>query len=361
MQPLSPHLISISAGTIAKVFLIGLFAWVLWHLRDMVLVVLTAVVLASAIEPFTRTLHRWGIARLISVIFIYIILALLAAGVFYFFVPLLVSDAVNLLGNMPSLLDSVSSWSPFASFSSASAPLAAEAGGDAGFAFGDLMSAFRIVAANVSEGFVTTLSAFFGGAVSLILIIVLSFYLAVQEDGVAKFLGIVTPRAYEPYIIGLWRRAQEKIGRWMQGQLLLALLVGILVYLGLTVLGIPNALALAFLAALLETIPLFGPIIAAIPAVFAGYAAGGFPSGLLVVGLYLIIQQFENHLFYPLVVKKIVGVPPILVILSLIVGAKLAGFLGLVLSVPVATTLVELLDDLHKRKLAAALPPAPHA
>lgn len=350
----SPHF-SISAGAIAKAIFIGVLAYALFYLRDMVLVVLTAVVLASAVEPFAHGLGKMRIARLPAVIMIYLALALIAVALFYFFVPALISDAVALISNAPTLLSSVSSWNPFPALGTAGTSEGG-AGLVASFGFGDLLSAFRIVSANVSEGFLPALSAFFGGAISFILIIVLSFYLAVQEDGIAAFLRIVVPVKHEAYILGLWRRAQTKIGLWMQGQLLLAVLVGVLVYLGLTVLSMQNALALAFLAAALETIPLFGPIIAAIPAVFAAYTAGGVSSGFLVVGLYLIIQQFENHLFYPLVVKKIVGVPPILVILSLIVGAKLAGFLGVLLSVPVATTIMEYLNDLQRRKVST--PPA---
>jgi len=194
----------------------------------------------------------------------------------------------------------------------------------------------------------------FGGILSLILIFVLSFYLAVQEDGIAKFLRVITPLKHEEYVISLWKRSQLKIGFWLQGQLLLAVLVGVLVYLGLSIIGIDNALFYAAIAAILETIPLFGPIIAAIPAIAAAYIDGGVSYGLLVLGLYLIIQQFENHLIYPLVVKKIIGVPPILVILAIIVGAKLAGFLGVILSVPVAATLMEYFDDLQMSKVAEA-------
>jgi predicted PurR-regulated permease PerM len=185
---------------------------------------------------------------------------------------------------------------------------------------------------------------------SLFLIIVLSFYLAVQDDGVANFLRIVTPVKSHVYVIGLWKRSQAKIGQWMQGQLLLGLIIGVLVYLGLMVLGISHALLLAFIAAFFELIPVFGPIISAIPAVLIALAASGISEGLLVVGLYLVIHQFENHLLYPLVVKKIVGVSPILVILSLVIGAKLAGFLGAILAVPIAAALMELVDDIEKGK-----------
>ena len=94
-------------------------------------------------------------------------------------------------------------------------------------------------------------------------------------------------------------------------------------------------------------IPVFGPILAAIPAVAIAFIDSGATLALLVVGLYLIIQQFENHLIYPLVVTKVVGVPPLLVILALLVGAHLAGFFGVILSVPAAAIIQELVHDLE--------------
>jgi predicted PurR-regulated permease PerM len=191
----------------------------------------------------------------------------------------------------------------------------------------------------------------FGGVLSFVLIIVLSFYLAVQEAGIENFLRIITPNRHETYVMSLWKRTQIKIGLYMQGQLLLGLIIGILVFLGLTILGIKQALLLACLAAVFELIPIFGPILSAIPAILIGATSGGLSMGLIIAGLYTIIQQFENHLIYPLVVKKIVGVSPIIVILALIVGFKLAGFLGILLSVPISTAIMEYLNDLQKGRV----------
>jgi predicted PurR-regulated permease PerM len=186
---------------------------------------------------------------------------------------------------------------------------------------------------------------------SFILIIVISFYLAVQDDGVANFLRIITPVKHERYIIDLWKRSQRKIGLWMQGQLVLGLIIGVLTYLGLSILGVQNALLLAVIAAMFELIPVFGPILAAVPAVAFGLIEGGVALGLLVVGLYAIIQQFESQLIHPLVVKKIIGIPALIAILALIVGAQLAGFLGILLSVPLAAVMMEYLGDVEKRKV----------
>jgi len=204
-----------------------------------------------------------------------------------------------------------------------------------------------------AAGFFNASAAIFGGVLSLVLIAVISFYLSVQERGIEKFLQIVTPASYEKYILDLWLRSQQKIGRWLQGQVLLGLLVGVLVFLGLTILGVKYALMLALLAAIFELIPIFGPIIAAAPAVAIAFLQN--PSlALMVVTLYVIIQQFESHLIYPVVVRKIVGVPSILVIISMIVGGTLGGLWGIVLAIPITAVMTEFLNDIAARKQSIA-------
>ncbi|MFC1756974.1 AI-2E family transporter, partial [Patescibacteria group bacterium] len=184
---------------------------------------------------------------------------------------------------------------------------------------------------------------------SFVLLIVLSFYFSVQKNGLENFLRIITPAEYEDYALGLWKRSKNKIGKWIQGQILLGILVGMLVYLGLTILQVEYALSFALLAAVFELIPIFGPILASIPPIMLAFLQS--PSlGLAVLILFIIIQQFENHLIYPLVVRKIVGIPPILVILSIIIGGSLGGFFGILLAIPVATVVVELLNDVAEKK-----------
>jgi predicted PurR-regulated permease PerM len=360
--------IEINSSTIVKGLFFLLLAWFLFILKDLVLVVLTAVVIASAVEPPTQWLMRRGISRVFSVVAVYVLLAGILAGIVYTFIPLLLRDTSDFLSSVPTYIDKVSLWNPLGEdvadtskvvatdFAEgiAQSRMAIQTSAESGSSIQGIVSNINDSLSNVSQGFIQTAGSIFGGILGFILIAVLSFYLAVQEAGVEKFLRIVTPISRERYILDLWKRTQKKIGLWMQGQLVLALLVGVLVFLGLTVLGVQNALLFAVLAALLEIIPLFGPIIAAIPAVASSYSDGGASAGLLVVGLYLIIHQFENHLIYPLVVTKIVGVPPILVILSLLIGWKLAGFLGIVLSVPASVILVELLDDVARRKIASS-------
>jgi len=185
-----------------------------------------------------------------------------------------------------------------------------------------------------------------------ILIVVLSFYFAVQEEGIEGFLRTVTPLAQEEYVIDLWHRSQKKIGLWMQGQIMLSVLVGVLIYLGLLIIGIPYALLIGLFTAVMEIIPIFGSFVAAVPAIAIAFTTGGTTLAVIVAGLYIVVNQFEAHLIYPLVVKKIVGVPPLLVIVAMVAGGELAGFLGLLLSIPLAAILQEFVGDLDKGRRA---------
>ena len=163
-------------------------------------------------------------------------------------------------------------------------------------------------------------------------------------------MRIITPSNKHEYVINLWGRARRKIGSWLQGQILLGIVIGVLVYFVLKMVGVPHALVLAVLAGAFELIPVFGPVISSVPAILVAYSELGTGAAALLIGLYLIIYQFESQLFYPLVVKKIVGISPIIVILALVIGAKLAGVLGAIIAVPLSAALMEYVYDVEKRK-----------
>lgn len=339
---------AITTGSWVKgVIVVGL-ASALFILRDIFLILLTSIIIASAIEPAAAWAKRKGVPRIPSVIFIYLLTAIMLAGLFYFlFLPLL-GEVSNFITSFPDYAASFANSGGLGGFFDSSGIFGG--GGEAPIV--DIVGQINNLLISFSQGVFSSVSMAFGGVLSLALIIVLSFYLAVQEDGVGKFLRVVTPLKSEEYVINLWKRSQTKIGLWMQGQMLLAAIVMVLVYLGLVLIGVEHALLLAVAAGVFEIIPIFGPILAAIPAVLVAFAADGMGTALMVVGLFLVIQQFENQLIYPLVVKKVVGVPPMVSILALLVGAKLAGFLGILIAVPMAAILMELLDDMEKEKVA---------
>lgn len=340
--------ISITTGTIVKTVLILVGLWLLYYLRELVLVVLTAVVIASAFEPSVKLLTKARLPRLVAVIALYLFLCTFFFGLFYFFLPTVIQDMKSFVASTPAYVQTITGASAFNDFAflfgiPENTPIDAEA----------LLEGLNqnLSLSGFFGGSFSAAASVIGGVVSLILILVFSFYFTVAETGVDDFLRVIAPKQYQPYLLHLWFRTRHKIGLWMQGQILLGVIVGVLVYLSLTILGIKHALLLAVLAAVMELIPVFGPTISAVPAVLIGFADGGAAMGLLVIALYAIIQQFENHLIYPLVVTKVVGVPPLVIILGLIIGWNLAGFLGILLSVPLAAAIQEFVTDWSKGKV----------
>lgn len=350
----TPRQISITTGTFIRLLVVAAAAYILWILRDLALLVITAVVIASALEPGIAFFMRYRFPRALSVFVMYLAVFGSLFSVIYFMTPPILDDAQSFIVSVPQYLDTVNLPPELSGLSQTPFLSADQAAGGVSSSMLETIFAFRSIFTDSSEGAIRLVSSFFGGVFALILVIVLSFYFAIQETGVDEFLKLITPQKYEEYVVGLWNRAKKKIGLWMQGQLILSLIVGVIVYLGLLLLGVPYALLLAVIAALFDLIPIFGSLIAGVIGVIVAFGAGGVPLALIVAGLYFIVNQFEAHLIYPLVVNKVVGIPPLLVILALIAGGTLAGFLGVLLAVPIAAALREFLDDVDRGKKARA-------
>lgn len=339
---------TISAGTVIKVLVILVLFIVLAQIVDILLAILTSIVLASAVQPFSGWfMRKLRFPRVLAVITVYLAVFIVVGGLLFLFIPLIADEAVQLSANLPEQVTKLASFGEGLHGSLAgekiSKYIAEQLSG------GDVLGSFGQTLKGVGGGAVATAGRLFGGLFTTILVIVLSFYFAVQERGVENFLRLVVPGKHEDYAVSLWQRTERKIGLWIQGQLLLAVIIGIFVFLGLTIFGVKYALLLALLAAVMELIPIFGPILAAVPAIALAFTHST-TIGLAMIAFYVIIQQFENHLIYPLVVRKIVGVPPLLVIIALLIGWQLVGFMGILLAVPVAAFLMELVDDAEKRK-----------
>lgn len=333
--------LDISTASFIRLALVAVGFIFLWAIRDIVFITLVAIVIASAVDPLVRWLVRHRLPRVFAVLFLYLCGVALFAAVFYLLVPPLAGDFQNFFVHLPALLETAliefQQKLPFLSFDLVISTIREQA-----------LNADMLIQ-EAARGFFGVSSAFFSGLISFGLVIIISFYLAVQEDGIANVLRIVTPKEHEEYALNLWTRSQRKIGRWLQGQLLLGVLVGIIVFIMLSILQVRYALLLAILSAVFEIIPYVGPVLAAIPGI-AVAAIQDPVLGLLVLGIYVLVQQIENHLIYPQVVRKTVGVHPLLAIIALLIGGSLAGLMGIVISVPLAVVLVEYLDDVVERK-----------
>ncbi len=343
--------VNIDTKTILNVVWIALIVYAVVQIKSIILVILTSVVIASFIGISASYLkNKLKVNRTLAVALMYMITVGIFALVFYFFIPVLLQEMSNLVPFVSQFfpqdvtlqglsIETLDTAGNLATELVEKAPLSA------------LAENIGALFAVISSGFTSTLSAFFGGVANVLLVAVISFYLSISKDGISNFLKIITPIQNEEYVINLWERAQRKIALWMSGQVVLGVIIGILTFIGLTVLGVEYAIILAVVAGLFELIP-FGIFLAAIPAVSLAFASGGISLAIMVVALYIIIQQLEGYIIAPLIVQKATGISPLVVILSVLIGINLAGFWGLILAIPVAVTILEYIKDLEMKKLA---------
>lgn len=338
---LEKRTVNISTGIIFKTVLILLGIWFLYVVRDIVAVLFIAVIVTAAIEPAVNWMHRKKIPRSLAVLAIYVVLFLVLGTIIYFLIPPVVEQSKDFSQNFPTYAEKIIS-----AFRGLENYIQAH-----NISFNE-QSFFQNIGQQLTQSSLTLFSTtlgFFSSFISLIVIISLTFYMSVKEDGMKSFVIAVTPEKYQGYAVSVMEKIKVKIGKWMQGQLLLMLLIFLLDFLALYFLNIPYALILALLGGFLEVVPYLGPIIAAVPAVILGFLISPL-TGLLVVAAYTIIQQAESHIITPQVMKKALGLNPIVVILALLIGAKIGGVLGAILSVPITTALSVFVDDLVEKK-----------
>lgn len=343
--------LSISTGTMVRVVLVIVCVFLAWILRDLILIILTAIVVASFVDSSIPHLQNIGVNRILGIIILYAASLLTMFGLFYLFAPLLITEIYNLSTFLSAYFPDASFLNFFQNeaFSGAKSIVSSLSGH---FSIATLLSVSKAFILNLSGGFFQVLSVAFGSIFNFILIIILSFYFSIQEKGIESFLKIIVPLKYDNYVADLWTRSSHKIGLWVRGQMLVGFVVGILIYLILSLLGIEYAFLLAIIAGIMEMVP-YGIWVAFIPALAFSYLSSGISSALMTAGAYLIVHQFEVFLFAPLIIKKIVGLSPIVIILAVVIGFELSGFWGAILAIPLAVIVMEFLNDIEKDKILA--------
>lgn len=326
----------VSTTTIIKVVLILLLLWFLYLILDVVALIFIAFVLASAITPWVDKLRERKIPRVASVIAIYAVFFGVFSIAVVLIVPALIDEIGQLTSKLPELYGSVAG----SLFSVQQPP-----DQSAVATLEKSLQTFSQGLLQLTSGIFGTLSSIFGGVASFITVLVIVFYMTVEEDVMKKFIQSMTPLKYQPYLLHLIKKIQDRMGSWLRGQLLLSVIIAVTTYIGLSIIGVKYALVLAILAGLFEIIPFIGPILAAIPAVFFA-ATDSTLKALIVVALYVVIQQLENNIVVPKVMQQTVGLNPLIVLIAVLVGARIGGFLGIILAVPVAAILGIFLRDI---------------
>ncbi|MDP3947744.1 MAG: AI-2E family transporter [bacterium] len=326
---------SISWGSLWKVFFMLLIVAGAFVAMDILLALLAAVILSAGLNPIVSFLERWRIPRVVGTLLIFIFAIGVLATLLYAVIPIAIVEFASLFDHLGEIAGGI-----FGAQDSAQIV--------------ELIKRYLDQLSGVltagSTSLVAVASSFIGGIVTTLAVVVITFYLTVSRDGVERFIQAVLPLEYEDRVLNIVARANVKIGYWLQTQIFLSLMVGLATFLGLWLLGVKYALFLGILAALLEIIPFVGPIFAGSIAVLIALADSPMLA-IYTLLLFVVIQQIESQLMVPVVMRRAIGVHPVVILMSLLLGAQLAGFLGLIIAVPTAVILQEFLDDWSLRKM----------
>ncbi|MDD5396854.1 MAG: AI-2E family transporter [Candidatus Moranbacteria bacterium] len=328
--------IDISTGFIVKIFAVMLGLWFLYLVRDVVALFFLSVILTATFDPMIGAMAKRKINRSLAVTLIYICLFSIVGILISFLIPPLVSQFKDFGQNLPVYGETFSKT--FAGME--------QYANSYGIQFNSHEFLQNITGSffqSSGQIFSTTVGVF-SFFISLLVILALTFYMSVKEDGMNKFLISITPESKHGYIVSLANRIKRKIGKWMFGQIILMLIIFVLDFVALSIFNIPYALILALLAGILEIVPYLGPIISTTLASLVGFLISPV-TGMIILIVFTIIQQIEGHIIVPQVMKKAVGLNPVFVILALLIGAKLGGTIGAILSVPIATSLSVFIED----------------
>lgn len=328
--------IEFSPKTIVWVIATVVALWLVWTIREVLVIVFLAYIFAAALDPVVDRLEKKKLPRSASVLLIYAVIAAVGA----LFIELVVPPTVTQLGQLAQdsnlYVDKLTSFvhginpSLEASLSAALANATDSLNGlnatqIAGKAFG-----------------------FFSGAVGLIAVFVIGFYLLVQKDGVEKGLAAILPTKYQATAFSLSRKISKKMSSWVRGQLFLAFIIFLLNFIALSILHVDMALTLALISGVLELLPIIGPIVAGILATLVALAVS--PLLALIVAIwYIVVQQLENHILVPQIMNKSVGLNPIVVIVAILVGGKVMGFWGVLIAVPVFACISVVFEEFRKK------------
>lgn len=319
----------ISWGSLWRVLAMAAFVYLLFLARETVAILALALVISTAFAPMVARLEKWRVPRILGTVIVFLVALTLVAFVLYTILPLALLQLNSLFRNLSGLANQ---------FLGVGAPQEV-----ADIIDTDLRGLTSVLLSG-SVPFLQVLGRLLGGVAFVIATLVISFYLTASRDGVQKFLRAILPEVLEDRVLSIYERTRKKIGRWFQAQLFLSAVVGGVVFVGLYFLGVEQNLVLAVIAAVFELVPVVGPIFAGALAVAVALGDSA-QLAFYVLILFVVIQQLENQLLVPLVLKKAVGVNPVMVLLSLIAGAQIAGVIGALVAVPAAVFFQELLDE----------------
>lgn len=333
------QVLDISWEAIIKVFIAIFVFYVIYLAKDIVLWFFFGLAISVLLEPGINFLRKLRLPKFAAVLFIYLSIFGILGLLVYLTAPIFIFELKQFSQQIPDYFEKIS-------------PVLRQAGVDAAQSFGDFIEFLTGRLEQSSKGIVNALMAFFGGVSAAIFILTIAFFLSLEDKAPERFLQILLPKKYEEQIITLFERAQNKVAGWFGARVLACIFVGVASFIVFYIFGVKYTFLLALVSGTLNFVPFIGPLITFVLLIsFIAVSSGSWLTIIYVLIAIIIIQLIENSLLTPILMKKMINLPPVLVLISLLIGAKLFGFLGTIFAVPVSGIIYEFTREfLEKRR-----------
>lgn len=336
-----PITIEIGIGTIVLVVAVVIAAYLLFRIPHFWLIVLTAVVLATAMDKPVAYLSQKGLPRSLAILAIYLCLILFIGGAIAALAPIIAGDAQALEAELPRYTSGLEQLA-------ASLPTSVQGGNHISLA--EVETAAQGHVSALARG-ITDISIEFGRSLFYVFVtLVVAFFLAAEPGIILARMRNLTPARHRDRVVRVGSSIHERIGAWARGQLLIAIIFGLLMGSGLRLIGVPYAWSLGAVAGILEIVPYVGGVITVILAVVSA-ATVGIPQVIGVIVLYVILVNLESHVLAPLLYGRALGLPPVAILLALLAGVELLGILGALLAVPLTVIFWAIAEEFMPKRV----------
>jgi len=311
--------------TAIKVLLLLLFLRFVWDLKSLFFSLFIAFIIMSAAKMPVEKLVKRGIPRKWSVLIVFLLLIIMLSLIVSWISPLFINETTALIKHFPRIVSSVNNSIP---------------------SYFNLSFSLPQILPNITNQFFEVVKTVFSNVAFLVSTLVFSIYFTIEEGFVEKIAARFVDKKHAERIQRVVATIEQRLGSWVVGEMALMLVVGTLTFIGLALVGVNYALPLALIAGLFEVIPNIGPIAAAIPAFFVAFSQTPL-LGLSSVVLALVIQQLENNIIVPMIMKRAVGLHPVITLIALVIGGTYGGIVGAIISIPITLVIEIFINELR--------------
>jgi predicted PurR-regulated permease PerM len=329
-------ILDVSWGTIFKFFLAVLILYFVYLTRDILILFIFALIISVLFNPAIDFLIKRKIPRVLAVVLIYFAIFGIVGLLIYSIASAFVFEIQNFSDSFHGYFDKIS-------------PFLQNVGGSAFGDFGTFTKATQDWLTKASSNILSAVGAIFGSIFSTFTIFSLAIFLSLEEKAVEKTLLLLFPRKYEVHALNVWQRVQTKVAGWFGARILACLFVGIMTFTACKILAIKYALSFGLLAGITSIVPVIGALVAgAVIVLFS--LLDSWAKAIFILIIFILIHQIEGNIVTPLLSKKFIGLPPVVVLLALLIGGQLWGIMGALLAIPLFGILFEFVKEFLKKK-----------